>query len=212
MTEDIMRRRRFLAVLGACLGSGATVAAQPTTGDALWQRLREGGHILLIRHAATDPGIGDPPGFRLGQCGTQRNLSERGRREARALGAALREAGVTVGPVWSSRWCRCLDTARLAFGRVEPAPMLDSMFNDDAAASRAKAAQTLARLAARMEGKGAEGNIVLVTHDVNIRALAHESVAPGGIVVARMEGGALAVLGQLHPDLQAHLDRAEKSG
>jgi broad specificity phosphatase PhoE len=80
-------------------------------------------------------------------CATQRNLSERGRREAWALGTALQAGGVAIGPVWSSRWCRCLDTARLAFGHAEPAPMLDSMFNDDEAASHAKAEQTIARLA-----------------------------------------------------------------
>jgi broad specificity phosphatase PhoE len=192
-----MRRRGFLAMLGMALGGGPAVAegvaAQPDTGGALWRRLRGGGHVLLIRHAATDPGIGDPPGFRLGQCSTQRNLSARGRREASALGAALRDGGVTLDAVWSSRWCRCLDTARLAFGRVEPAPMLDSMFEDGEQERRAKAAQTLARLAA-WRGRG---NLALVTHDVNIRALAHEAVTPGGIVVARMDGGALAVLGQL---------------
>jgi broad specificity phosphatase PhoE len=179
-------------MLGACLGGGATPALA-AGDDVLWRRLRTGGHILLIRHASTDPGIGDPPGFRLGECATQRNLSEHGRHEARALGAALQAGGVTVGPVWSSRWCRCLDTARLAFGRVEPAPMLDSMFKDDAATSRAKAEQTIARLAALNEAR----NVVLVTHDVNIRALARESVVPGGIVVARMDGGKLGVLGQL---------------
>jgi broad specificity phosphatase PhoE len=179
-------------MLCASLG-GSAIPGRADGDDALWQRLRGGGHLLLIRHALTDPGVGDPPGFQLGQCGTQRNLSERGRREAQALGAALQAGGVTVGPVWSSRWCRCLDTARLAFGRVEPAPMLDSMFEDDASARRAKAAQTLARLAALKETR----NVALVTHDVNIRTLARESVAPGGIVVARMEDGALAVLGQL---------------
>jgi broad specificity phosphatase PhoE len=187
-----MRRRGFLAMLCASLGASA-IPARAAGDDALWQRLRGGGHLLLIRHALTDPGVGDPPGFQLGQCGTQRNLSERGRREAQALGAALQAGGVTVGPVWSSRWCRCLDTARLAFGRAEPAPMLDSMFEDDAGARRAKAAQTLARLAALKETR----NVALVTHDVNIRTLAQESVAPGGIVVARMEGGRLVVLGQL---------------
>jgi broad specificity phosphatase PhoE len=194
-----MRRRRFLAMLGACIGAATGVPAvgADAANDALWRRLRSGGHILLIRHAATDPGVGDPPGFRLGACATQRNLSERGRREARALGAALQAGGVAIGPVWSSRWCRCLDTARLAFGHVEPAPMLDSMFNDDEAASHAKAEQTIARLAA-LRGTGRDrDNAALVTHDANIRVLARESVAPGGIVVARMEGGRLAVLGQL---------------
>lgn len=194
-----MRRRSVLAMLGACIGAGtgAPAVRAEAADDALWQRLRSGGHILLIRHAATDPGIGDPPGFRLGACATQRNLSERGRREARALGAALQAAGVAIGPVWSSRWCRCLDTARLAFDHAEPSPMLDSMFNDDEAASHAKAEQTIARLAA-LRGTGRVlDNVALVTHDVNIRRLTREAVAPGGVVLARMEGGRLAVLGQL---------------
>lgn len=86
--------------------------------------------------------------------------------------------------------------------------MLDSMFDDDAGLRRARVAQTLARLAAVRE----PANLALVTHDVNIRALADESVAPGGIVVARMDGGALAVLGQLRLGFATHLDPGERSG
>jgi broad specificity phosphatase PhoE len=189
-----MRRRGFLAMLGVGMAAGLAIPARPAADEPLWQRLRRGGHILLMRHA-TAPGIGDPPGFRLGECATQRGLSEAGRREARSIGEALRTHGVPIGPVWSSRWCRCLDTARLAFGRVEPAPMLDSMFKDDDVARRAKLAQTLQRLASSRE----TANLVLVTHDVNIRALANEAVASGGIVVARMGQGRLEVLGQLDP-------------
>lgn len=195
-----MHRRGFLAALGAALGGGPVTAAgmpgQVLAGAELWTRLRSGGHILLMRHAATEPGVGDPPGFRLGACSTQRNLSARGRREAQATGVALREGGVPIGAVWSSRWCRCLDTARLAFGRVEPEPLLDSMFEEDSAARRTRVARTLARLSALPQA-ASTGNLVLVTHDVNIRALADEAVAPGGVVVARMHGGALDVLGQL---------------
>ena len=185
-----MLRRRILAALAA-LASGP-LAAAGSEAD-LWQRLQGGGQVLLIRHAATDPGIGDPPGFRLAVCRTQRNLSEGGQRDARALGAALRNRGIPLGPVWSSRWCRCLDTARLAFGRVEQAPMLDSMFNDGEAAGRAKVRETLARVGAY----AGRGNLVLVTHDVNIRALVGESVAPGEIVVARAAQGKLEVVGRL---------------
>lgn len=191
LTEEVhMQRRRFLAV-SALLAGGPAAAA----GD-LWQPLHEGGYVLLIRHAATHPGIGDPPGFRLGQCNTQRNLSEQGRRDARALGAALGKRGIPLGPVLSSRWCRCLDTARLAFGRVEAAPMLDSIFTDSEAESRAKLRATLARVAAYGDS-GAKPNLVLVTHDVNIRALVNEYVAPGEIVVARPGRGRLEFMGRL---------------
>ncbi|MBQ5949705.1 histidine phosphatase family protein [Massilia sp. ST3] len=185
-----MLRRRFLALLAAGPGAPLAAAAQDAV---LWQRLRAGGHVLLMRHAATDLGIGDPPGFVLDRCHTQRNLSEAGRRDARRIGEVFRSRAIPVGQVMSSRWCRCLDTARLAFGRVQPAPMLDSMFREEDAARRAKLAEVLAR-AGGHEGKD---NLVLVTHDVNIRALVGESVAQGEIVVTDPAGGQLRKLGVL---------------
>ena len=159
-----MLRRCVLALL-------VLLAAPLALADNdLWQRLQSGGYILLIRHAATDPGIGDPPGFRLAACATQRNLSAEGRRDAAAIGAAFRARSIPLGPVLSSRWCRCLDTARLAFGRVEGAPMLDSIFQESEAAGRARTREVLARIASWRQ-LGTNDNLVLVTHDVNIRAL-----------------------------------------
>ncbi|BDT56722.1 phosphoglycerate mutase [Massilia varians] len=184
-----MLRRRFLAI-PALLASGRLAAADRD----LWQRLQDGSYVLLIRHAATHPGIGDPPGFRLAVCSTQRNLSDRGKREARALGEAFRRRGIPLGPVLSSRWCRCLDTARLAFGRVEQAPMLDSMFRDSEAEARAKVREVLDKTDA---WRGNKANLVLVTHDVNIRALVNEYVAQGEIVVARPGPDRLDVVGRL---------------
>jgi len=178
-----------LLLLPAALPSQAADMDQ----DALWQKLRSGGVTVLMRHAATVPGIGDPPGFKLDQCATQRNLSERGRADARAVGAAFRRHQVNPGAVWSSRWCRCLDTARLAFGRAQPEPSLDSMFEDDAGASSAKLRDLRARLAARTETTP----LVLVTHDVNIRALTGESLAQGEMVLLTGRDGKLAVLGRL---------------
>jgi broad specificity phosphatase PhoE len=201
-----MQRRRLLMLGFACtlpaglpaFGAGfasqsASQSASQATQAALWQRLQGGGLVLLVRHAATDPGIGDPPGFALAQCRTQRNLSAGGRREAEALGAAVRAHGVPVGQVLSSRWCRCLDTARLAFGRAAPEPLLDSLFLQDAGQVRTATAALRARLAAPADG----ANTVLVTHDINIRALVDESVAPGEVLVLRAAPGRLEVLGRL---------------
>ena len=185
-----MHRRPFLALLAA----GASLPLHAAPNDAvLWRRLREGGHVLLMRHAATDPGIGDPPDFVLERCATQRNLSAAGRRDARRIGDALRRQGIPIGEVLSSRWCRCLDTARLVFGRAEPAPMLDSMFRDEDARRRGKVAEVQAR-AGNYDGKA---NLVLVTHDINIRALVGASVAQGEIVVTRPAGRHLEKLGVL---------------
>jgi broad specificity phosphatase PhoE len=184
-------RMRLLLLLPALIGLHATAATSDE--DALWQKLQGGGVTVLMRHAATNPGIGDPPGFELSQCATQRNLSDAGRQDARRIGAAFRLRGVLPGAVWSSRWCRCLDTARLAFGRAAPEPGLDSMFNDDAAVAASKLRSLHARLAARRETTP----LVLVTHDVNIRALTGQSLAPGEMVLTQLRDGKLEVIGRL---------------
>jgi phosphohistidine phosphatase SixA len=81
--------------------------------EPLWDLLAGGGQVVLLRHATTTPGVGDPPGFRVEECASQRNLSGAGRDEARRLGAAFRARNIPVGRVLSSRFCRCLETAHL---------------------------------------------------------------------------------------------------
>ena len=164
--------------LAVLLAAPAPVLAD---AEAAWSALASGGHTLLVRHAATVPGIGDPPGFRLEDCATQRNLSAEGREQARALGRRLAERGIAVGAVLSSRWCRCLETARLAFGRVEAWPPLDSFFGDRAG-EPARTREVLER-AKRWRGPG---TLVMVTHQVNIAAATGESTAMGeGVVIDR---------------------------
>src|SRR5262245_50054370 len=98
----------------------APVVAAEEASDA-WAALVKGGHVALIRHGNAPPGYGgDPPGFKLDDCRTQRNLDEQGRAESRALGEAFRKHGERVDRTLSSPWCRCLETARLmAAGEVE---------------------------------------------------------------------------------------------
>jgi len=151
-------------------------------------RLRAGACIVLWRHAQTVAGVGDPPGFTLASCSTQRNLNEAGRTQARMAGEWFKAQQLTPHAVLSSAWCRCKDTADLAFGgHVAWAP-LDSTFaeGDKAGAARAEMAKRLAALApGRFE--------VWVTHQVNITALTHDVptmgeglvVDSGGKVVAR---------------------------
>jgi len=188
-----MRRRSFLYALTL---AAPMLPARAAIDAPLLAQLRRGGNVILMRHAATTPGTGDPDGFVLDQCGTQRNLSAAGRQDAARTGAAFVRLGIPVADVLSSRWCRCLDTAQLAFGRVTPAPLLDSMFADDAAARARKLRAAQAWLATLR----ATGNIVLVTHDVNIRALAGPYVGPGAMVVATVaDAGALRVAGVWSP-------------
>ncbi|MDB5959003.1 MAG: histidine phosphatase family protein [Massilia sp.] len=192
-----MRRRPFLLRLSAVAGIlAAPFKPALAADDALVARLRRGGHIILMRHAATVPGIGDPAGFVLSECATQRNLSDAGRADAARIGAAFQRLAIPVGEVLSSRWCRCLDTARLAFGKAEPAPMLDSMFDDGETQRDAK----LRQLATWLKTPRGGANTVLVTHDVNIRALAREAVRQGEMVVATARpDGKLGVVGSWRP-------------
>ncbi|GAB3550254.1 hypothetical protein GCM10027343_33140 [Noviherbaspirillum agri] len=171
-------------------------AAQDAEEEAVWSALKNGGHVVLIRHAVTEPRIGDPPGFRLGDCRTQRNLSAQGREDARRIGEAFRSRAIPVSDVLSSRWCRCLDTARLAFGRATPATMLDSMFNDDDARRNEEKIRAVKAAVAR---RSASGNLVLVTHNVNIRALTGVSPSSGEmVVVLPAADGEMKVVGRLH--------------
>lgn len=163
--------------------------------EALWNRLRDGAHVILLRHATTDPGIGDPPGFRLGDCSTQRNLSEAGRSEARRIGDAFSQREIPVGEVRSSRWCRCLDTARIAFGTVEPWAMLDSVF-----AEPAREPDQTAAIRVFVLGYERAPNAILVTHAANIAALIGPMLAPGEMVVLRRDRNQVRVLGRLRAD------------
>lgn len=186
------------SILLALAGTGHAFGASAANEESFWSTIGKGGHVVLIRHARTEPGIGDPPGFTIGDCSTQRNLSAEGRADAKRIGAAFRHHAIPVEAVLSSRWCRCIDTARLAFGRVEAAPMVDSMFNDDTAAQQSKETDTaryLARYAARPAGKG---NLVLVTHAVNIQALTGVSPASGEMIAATPDAnGKLKVVSRL---------------
>lgn len=152
--------------------------------DALWKALQGGGHVILIRHATTVPGTGDPPGYRLEDCASQRNLSDAGRAEAKRIGEVFRERKVPVGEVRASLWCRCIDTARLAFGKVQAWSPLNSFFDTPNMSGPATAAvrQHLATL------KPGPDNLVLVTHQVNISALTGVYPAMGEMVVLKLDG------------------------
>jgi broad specificity phosphatase PhoE len=183
-------RRHLLLGLAAL-----TVAPATQAQDAAWQALAAGGVALLLRHALTDPGVGDPPGFRLDDCSTQRNLSPQGREQASRIGRTLRTRGITFDEVLTSRWCRCLDTARL----VAPEPPvsvfepLNSAFNDRSVSPAQ--AEALRRY---LQGLRAPRRALLVSHGVNIGALTGQAVAMGEGLVVRADGSNIAVVGRLN--------------
>ena len=153
--------------------------------EALWALLEKGGQVVLIRHGLTTPGVGDPPGFKLGDCSTQRNLVDAGRREAERLGQALRAHRVPVARVVSSPWCRCIETARLAFGS-EPAidDMLSNLFDHSQNRDRQVAAfRKLVAIAPK------DGNLMLVTHGSTTSAFTGINQGTAEMVIVTPEGG-----------------------
>jgi broad specificity phosphatase PhoE len=181
----MLLRRRFIAASGLLLAGTSHAQAD------FWARLREGGNAVLMRHAQTEPGVGDPPNFKLGECATHRNLSAEGREQARRTGAAFQREGIRLDEVRSSAWCRCVDTAQLAFGRHVVWAPVNSFFGGQGA----REAQTREVIAA-VRGLRAPANWMLVTHQVNISALTGEYLAMGEIFVTRPapDGSRLQVL------------------
>jgi phosphohistidine phosphatase SixA len=190
----MMRRLLLLLVLALSLP-----AIPADAEDDPWLILkREPGAIVLFRHANA-PGTGDPAGFALGDCSTQRNLDDRGRAEARAIGQAFAKRGLQVGKVLSSQWCRSRDTAELAFpGRVEEQSAFNSFFGDRSEEPEKTA--TARNMFARWQGPGL---LVAVTHQVNISALTGIAPRSGEGIIVRMEQGEARVLGRLPPPATA---------
>jgi broad specificity phosphatase PhoE len=161
--------------------------------EALWSLLRSGGQVVLLRHDATDPGVGDPAGMRLDDCSTQRNLSEEGRAHARRLGEVLRQRAVPVAALQSSPWCRCLETARLVFGRVgEVQPALGNLFG-----RREQEGPQVAQLRTLVARTPERGNLFLVTHGSTVHALTGVSPGMGEMVVLTPAAGGFRVAGRL---------------
>lgn len=154
-------RMLLAAVISVC----SLAVSGENRADA-WQSLRDGQAVLLMRHTYA-PGIGDPDDFELGDCSTQRNLSEEGRKQARDWGARLTDLGVHPVALYSSRWCRTLETAReMRLGEVTPFPALDSFFTQ-----RSREPQQTLALRQFLNNLNADTPVVLITHQVNITAL-----------------------------------------
>jgi broad specificity phosphatase PhoE len=175
----------FLVAIGL---SGSALA-----DEQLWTLLKGGGQVVLMRHTITTPGAGDPPGMRLDDCGTQRNLTDEGRRHAQRIGEEFRSRGIRVERVLSSPWCRCLETARLAFGKAETSQALGNLYGRNE--NRERQVREMRAMAAETP-RG--GNLVLVSHGSTIVALTGISPQTGEMVLVTPQGGGrFAVAGRL---------------
>jgi broad specificity phosphatase PhoE len=163
------------------------------TDDGVWEALRAPGSVVVLRHSYA-PGSFDPPDARLEDCSTQRNLDDNGRAQARRVGEAFRQHGIAVGRVLSSPRCRCLDTARLAFGKAEPWEVLQGALRD-AELRRRLLIPVREAIADHRDG----APLVLVTHGSVVSDLTSLDVRMGAFVVLRLgPDGAHTVAGQLY--------------
>ncbi len=189
-----MTQRRQLIQVGLAaalpLMYGGGRAAEPDVAALL----RQGGVGAAFRHALA-PGTFDPPGFRVEDCRTQRNLSEDGRAQARAIGRWFQAQGLQPARVRSSPWCRCLDTARLAFGQAEAWAALGSPHGARETTNAAHLGELRQALAAVTQQRGRFE--VWVTHMFVLSALVDTNTDSGEGLLLRAEAGTVRVLARL---------------
>ena len=179
------------ALLTALLGQSAMA-----NEEAIWDKLQgtnPKGYVLLLRHTIA-PGVGDPENFKLNDCSTQRNLSQLGRDDAKAVGDWLKRRDIKISRVESSRWCRAKQTAQLlGIGKVRLNSNLDSLFES---ADPAKAIQTVRVKKQIVDWRNKSGLLVLVGHFINIGAVAGVGVGSGeGVLVKTDSKGRITVVG-----------------
>lgn len=177
--HTVNRRHIIVAAAG-----GHLLLANAQQTDAV-SSLQSGQCAVLLRHALTDPGVGDPPGFDINQCATQRNLSPEGRAQAAQIGRWFQTRNLKPAAVRSSPWCRCVDTAQIAFGGSRIQAALGSTFG---AQGGRDSPERSAALGALLKAIPAGQFEVWVTHQVNISALTGKSAAMGEAVLMGRDG------------------------
>jgi broad specificity phosphatase PhoE len=181
-----VNRRDFIKTLATSFIAPGLVLSQTSfaadKNTEFWRLAAEGNNLIFVRHTRTTPGIGDPEGYRLDDCSTQRQLSDLGRREARQMGEHFQRSGIQLDRILSSAWCRCTETANLAFGHHEVWEPINSIFfNRDRGP-----AQTRAILAAAAEQPAGE-NWILSTHRSNILLATGQNTAMGDVLLTRYD-------------------------
>ena len=175
---------------------GLVVSFQVCASE-LSELLKKPDHVLLMRHAIA-PGIGDPAGYKLQDCKTQRNLDATGRAQAQKTGQWLKAQGVGNALVFSSAWCRCKETAEnLAFGTPALEASLNSFFDDMRQGSQSNA-NLQKFIANQLKAKG-EKALVLVTHQVNITQFTGETVGSGDMVLAKVNAAGKMISFKTYP-------------
>ena len=169
-------------------------SSQLNASDKVWSLAKEGNKIILIRHSLA-PGGGDPPGFKISDCKTQRNLNRTGIKQSKQIGKLFKKNKVPVDQVLSSQWCRCKDTAKYAFGNYKEFTALNSTFQSPYNNNEGKQLKDLYNYVKKWDGKGK--NLVLITHYSIITAVSNAVPSSGEIVIADKN---FKVLGTIQTD------------
>ena len=185
----------LLAAPAAAQGNSSPEPGHALEGAALVRALRGGGYTLYFRHTATDFSQHDRAMTGYAECATQRNLSDAGRAQARAIGEAIRALGLPVGEVIASPFCRTMETGRLMFGRAEPSTVV----RGDEGTSPANA--DYARLVALLAAPPAPGTLRMITsHGNPFRAVAGPPhLGEGEAAVLKPAGASFVVVARIRP-------------
>ena len=181
-----------MLVIMLCLSTAALAnLANPMT---------DGQHILLMRHADA-PGFSDPAGHRLDQCSTQRNLGEFGKKQAERTGQWLSQQGIESAKVFSSPWCRCIDTATLLKkGPVTIDPALGSFFENMSQANQKT--EALRQLVQKSLKQFPKTPIIMVSHHVNIEAFTGVVLGSGDMVLVKIDPNGKPISHQVFPGMR----------
>jgi len=187
-------RLSFFLVLCVLLFAQSKLAVAQSE---LANKLQDGTHVLLMRHADA-PGYGDPKNYQISQCSTQRNLGDLGRKQAKTIGDWLSKQGIQQAKVYSSPWCRCVDTATLLNkGEVKKELALGSFFDDMSQAK--KQTEELTKFIAVERKQSPNIPIIMVTHHVNIQSYVGEVVNSGDMVLVKVDSAGKPLSFKLYP-------------
>ena len=157
-----------------------TTSIKADSNKDLIKQLTDGGKLIFIRHAYA-PGSGDPNNFNLNDCSTQRNLSDRGKKQAKQIGTIFRENKIEIDEVYSSEWCRCKETAKIAFANFTTKNFLNSFYSSNYAKNKTKQIKELMKFVKKNDF---EKNIIFVTHYVLISEVLDYAPSSGEIIVS----------------------------
>jgi phosphohistidine phosphatase SixA len=168
------------------------------SASELSESLKKTDYVLLMRHALA-PGVGDPAGYKLQDCKSQRILDATGRAQAQKIGQWLKVQGVGDALVFTSAWCRCKETAEnLAFGTPVLEASLNSFFDDMRQGPQSNA-NLQKFIVDQLQSKG-EKALILVTHHVNIEEFTAENVGSGDMVLAKVNSAGKLLSFKIYPN------------